>query len=256
MSEKESKPLYEKNIYMALLAQQCSRYKEMFQYFEDLIKQREKEGKSKDLLPQERELLTFGYISYINSQRHSLHICMAFETKEKKEYNSPILTYIRDYRRKIETELTENIKNITNSMDAILIKNAEENLTKIYYLKLKGDFCRYICEYEKSVERERASVSGNKAYQDAMNLAKNMNIMNRLLLGLANNYSIFQYEVISERKNAMAIAEECLNKVDKEMPNFNMDKNDENYNIIMNLIDNMKKNLKKWRIEKDEQNKL
>ena len=40
------------------------------------------------------------------------------------------------------------------------------------------------------------------------------------------------------------------------MPNFNMDKNDENYNIIMNLIDNMRKNLKKWRIEEDEQNKL
>ena len=45
-SEPESKPLYEKNIYMALLAQQCSRYKEMFKYFEELIKQREKEGKS------------------------------------------------------------------------------------------------------------------------------------------------------------------------------------------------------------------
>ena len=52
-SEPESKPLYEKNIYMALLAQQCSRYKEMFKYFEDLIKQREKEGKPKDLLPKE-----------------------------------------------------------------------------------------------------------------------------------------------------------------------------------------------------------
>ena len=55
MSEIEAKPLYEKNIYMALLAQQCHRYKEMFQYFIDLVKQREKEGKSKDLLPQERE---------------------------------------------------------------------------------------------------------------------------------------------------------------------------------------------------------
>ena len=87
MSEQESKPLYEKNIYMALLAQQCSRYKEMFKYFEELIKQREKEGKSKELTPQERELLAYGYITYINKQRHSLHICMAFETKEKKDVN-------------------------------------------------------------------------------------------------------------------------------------------------------------------------
>ena len=105
MSEFVSKPLYEKNIYMALLAQQCSRYKEMFKYFEDLIKQREKEGKSKDLLPQERELLSYGFITYINSKRRALHVCMAFETKEKKEYDSPILTYITEYRKKLETEL-------------------------------------------------------------------------------------------------------------------------------------------------------
>ena len=256
MSELEAKPLYEKNIYMALLAQQCSRYKEMFQYFVDLIKQREKEGKSKDLLPKERELLAYGFISFINSQRHSLHICMAFETKERKEYNSPILSDILDYRRKIESELTNNIQDITNIIDATLIKNSEENLTKIYYLKLKGDFNRYITEYEKGLTREKASNVASKAYQDAMNLAKNMNIMNRLLLGLALNFSIYQYEVVGERKNAMSIAEECLNKVDKELPEFNMDKNEEDYGIIMDLIDKMKKNLKKWRIEEDEQNKI
>ena len=256
MSELEAKPLYEKNIYMALLAQQCHRYKEMFQYFIDLVKQREKEGKSKDLLPKERELLAYGFISFINSQRHSLHICMAFETKERKEYNSPILSDILDYRKKIETELTNNIQDIINILDGTLIKNSEENLTKIYYLKLKGDFNRYVTEYEKGLEREKASNGASKAYQDAMNLAKNMNIMNKLLLGLALNFSIYQYEVVGERKNAMSIAEECLNKVNKELPEFNMDKNEEDYGIIMDLIDKMKKNLKKWRIEEDEQNKI
>ena len=256
MSEPASKPLYEKNIYMALLAQQCSRYEEMFKYFEDLIKQREKEGKSKDLSPQEKELLAYGYISFINSKRHSLHICMAFETKERKEYNSPILSYILDYRRKIETELTSNIENIIDKLDTILIKNSEESINKIYYLKLKGDFNRYITEYEKGISREKALNGGLKAYQEAMNLAKNMNIMNKLLLGLAHNFSIFQYEVIAERKNAMSICEECLNKVDKELPSFTMDKNDENYGIIMDLIDKMRKNLKRWRIEEDEQNKI
>ena len=191
MWEQETKPLYEKNIYMALLAQQCHRYKEMFKYFQDLIKQREKEGKSKDLSPQERELISFGFISYINSQRHSLHICMAFETKERKEYNSPILSNIIDYRKKLEAELTENIQDIINILDSTLIKNSEENIGKIYYLKLKGDFNRYICEYEKSHSREKASNNGLKAYQDAMNLTKNMNIINKLLLGLVLNYSIF-----------------------------------------------------------------
>ena len=256
MSEPESKPLYEKNIYMALLAQQCSRYKEMFTYFLDLIKQREKEGKSKDLLPQERELLLYGYISYIKSQRNSLHICMAFETREKKEYNSRILTYIQSYRKKLESELTNTIKDITNTFDAVLIKNAENNFSKIHYMKIKADFNRYVTEYEKGIEREKASNTALRAYQDAMNLTKNMNIMNKTLLGLALNFSIFQYEVIGEKKNAINIGDDTLQKVNKEMPNFNMDKNNEDYAIIMDIIDKIKSNNKKWKIEEDEQNRI
>ena len=256
MSEQESKPLYEKNIYMALLAQQCSRYKEMFKYFEELIKQREKEGKSKELTPQERELLAYGYITYINKQRHSLHICMAFETKEKKEYNSPILTHIKDYRKKIETELNNNIQSIINTLDSTLIKNSETNETKIFYLKLKGDLSRYIAEYEKGIIRDKAVSQGLKAYQDAMNLTKNMPIMDRNILGLILNFSIFNYEVFGERKNAIAIGDECIKKVEKEIPSFDMDKSDENYDVIMDIINKIKHNVKVWKIEEDEQNKL
>ena len=103
-----------------------------------------------------------GFISFINSQRHSLHICMAFETKERKEYNSPILSDILDYRKKIETELTNNIQDIINILDSTLIKNSEENIGKIYYLKLKGDFNRYICEYEKSHSAFSSIIYKNK----------------------------------------------------------------------------------------------
>ena len=85
-------------------------------------------------------------------------------------------------------------------------------------MKIKADFNRYITEYEKGIEREKASNTALKTYQEAMNLTKNMNIMNKILLGLALNFSIFQYEVIGERKNAIAIGDDVLQKVDKEMP--------------------------------------
>ena len=40
------------------------------------------------------------------------------------------------------------------------------------------------------------------------------------------------------------------------MPNFNMDKNNEDYAIIMDIIDKIKSNNKKWKIEEDEQNRI
>ena len=44
---------YEKNVYLAMLAEQCSRYKEMVQFLEDMVKQRDK-----DLNSDERNLLS------------------------------------------------------------------------------------------------------------------------------------------------------------------------------------------------------
>ena len=51
----------------------------MFKYLEDLLIKR-----NKDFSLKERELLDNGSASYIKSKRKSLHIVMAYETKEKK----------------------------------------------------------------------------------------------------------------------------------------------------------------------------
>jgi 14-3-3 protein epsilon len=239
---------YEKNIYMALLAEQCERYEEMFKYLEELVIKR-----NKDFSEKERELLAYGYISYIKSKRKSLHIIMAYETKEKKNDNSLFLPYIQDYRRTLESDLTQNCLRIINIIDSLLVKKAENNEAKIYYKKLKGDFNRYIAEYAKDELREKVMKDGILAYQEAMNLSKDLSILNEIHLGLVLNMSLFYYEVFNERKNAIKLAEESIHKIDKEMASFDEDNNN-NKNII-SLIGLIKENLENWKIEEEEQNK-
>ena len=248
MSDLEKLPKYEKNIYMALLAQQCSRYEEMFKYLEDLVIKR-----NKDLSTKERELLAYGYVSYIKSKRKSLHMVMAYETKEKKTDNSIFLSYIQEYRRTLESDLTQSCQKIIYILDSLLIKKAENNEAKIFYKKLKGDLNRYIAEYAKDELREKVMRDGLAGYQDAMNLSKDLPILNEILLGLALNLSLFYYEVVNERKNAIKIADECIHKVDKEMAGF--DEDNENNKVIMSLVGLIKENLENWKIEEEEQNK-
>ena len=248
MSYLENTQKYEKNIYMALLAQQCSRYEEMFKFLEDLLIKR-----GKDFSIKERELLAYGYISYIKEKRKALHIILAYETKEKKNENSIFLPLVQEYRRTIESELTQSLQNIINILDSLLIKKAENNESKMYYKKLKGDFNRYIAEYAKDELRERVMKDGLLAYQDAKNLSKDFPIMNEILLGLHLNMSLFYYEVINERKNAIKIADECIQRINKEMNDF--DEDDEKNKVIVSLIRLIKENYENWKIEEEEQNK-
>ena len=178
---------------------------------------------------------------------------MAYETKEKKNENSIFLSYIQEYRRTLESDLTLSCQKIIYIIDSLLIKKADNNESKIFYKKLKGDLNRYIAEYAKDELREKVMKDGLTAYQEAMNLSKDMPIMNETLLGLALNMSLFYYEVINERKNAIKIADECMHKVEKELTNFDQD--NENNKVIMALIGLIKENWENWTIEEEEQNK-
>jgi 14-3-3 protein epsilon len=247
MSQIEEKPIYEKNVYMALLAHECGKYEEMFKFMEDLVIQR-----NKDLSLKEREFLTYGYINYISAKRKALHIIMAYETKEKKNENSLFIIYIQEYRRKIETEITQSCQRICYILDSLLIKKAENIEAKIFYRKLKGDLNRYVAEYAKDDLREKVMKDGLTAYQEAINMSKELPILNEILLGLSLNMSLFYYEVMNERKNAIKISNECAIKIDKELPNF--DEANEKNKVIITLVNLIKDNLAHWKAEEAEQN--
>ena len=144
--------IYEKNVYLAMLAEQCNRFNEMVSFLEDLLKQREK-----DLNSDERNLLSIAYKNSISSLRSALRTIIAYENKEKKKENSSFLPYIQEYRKKIEDELTKKCKNILNVINNDLIKKAEnDDEAKVFYIKMKGDYNRYIAEYAEDELKKRS----------------------------------------------------------------------------------------------------
>lgn len=237
---------YEKKLYFAMLAQQCSRYEETINYLQELFLERKK-----DFNKDERNLLSYAYIKFISQKRHALRVTMAYETKEKKYDNSPYLSYIQEYRKELETDLTQQLQKIILNLDSLLIKKAENVEAKIFYKKLKGDYNRYIAEYSKDDLKEKVMKDALTAYQEAINLCKDQPVLNILILGLALNYSIFYYEVMNERKTALKIATEYNQKITKELENFDEDK-EENQDI-MNLVHLIRENIDMWKSEETEQ---
>ena len=85
---------YEKNVYMAMLAEQCNRFEEMTAFLEDMLKSREK-----DLNSDERKLLSITYKNSVTTRRTAMRT-MAYEQKEKRKKTQPSFLTSKNTKRK------------------------------------------------------------------------------------------------------------------------------------------------------------
>jgi 14-3-3 protein epsilon len=236
---------YEKNVYIAMLAEQCSRFEEMIEYLEDMLKKRDN-GLSSD----ERNLLSIAYKNSISSRRTALRTIIAYEMKEKKKDNSTFLPYIQEYRKKVEEELANCCRNVLASIDNNLLKRTEDDEAKVFYLKMKGDYNRYIAECTQGDLKDKTANDALNSYKEASNCAKNLNTIHPISLGLALNFSVFYYEVMSDQETACKIAKETLDNVNKELPNI--DEDDETQRDALSIINLLRENLEMWKFDADQ----
>ena len=237
--------VYEKNVYLAMLAEQCNRFDKMVQFLEDMVKNRDK-----DLNSDERNLLSIAYKNSISSKRTALRTISAYENKEKKKENSTFLPFIQEYKKKVEDELTKNCQHVLDSIDNELLKKAEDVEAKVFYIKMKGDYNRYIAEYAEGDLKDKVSKDASSAYEEASGLSKDLPVLNPIALGLALNYSVFYYEVLNDHATAIKVASEALDKSNKELPNIDEDA-EENRDAV-SIISLLKENLDMWKSEEED----
>ncbi|MBA0759729.1 hypothetical protein Gotri_022567, partial [Gossypium trilobum] len=87
--------------------------------------------------------------------------------KEESRGNEDHVSLIRDYRAKIESELSSICGGILKLLDSRLIPSAAAKDSKVFYLKMKGDYHRYLAEFKTGAERKEAAESTLTAYKSA-----------------------------------------------------------------------------------------
>lgn len=99
-----------------------------------------------DLSIEERNLLSVAYKNTVGSRRTAWRALSSIEQKEQAK-GSKHLNLLTSYKQKIEEELTNYCNDILKLLDDHLIKNANSSEAKVFFLKMKGDYYRYISEY-------------------------------------------------------------------------------------------------------------
>ena len=237
---------YEKQVYLAMLAEQCSRYEDMMAFLEEMVK-----SKSEDLSSDERNLLSIAYKNTISLDRQAIRTLLAYESKEAKKAESPYLEYIREYKQKVQKELEDLCNKICETIDTNLLPKANTDEAKVFYHKMKGDYYRYIAENVDGETKKKYSDLGLSAYNAALDAANSIDYKNPIKLGLALNLSVFYYEVVGNKEEACKLAQETLDK-SKEALN-GADEDEDEVKDAMSIVNLLQENLSMWNSENDEE---
>merc|ERR1712003_56051 len=183
------------------LAEQAERYDEMASHMETVAKAGE------ELSVEERNLLSVAYKNAVDSRRAAWRIITSVEQKEKSKGNEENAKYAKEYCVKVEAELQKICDTILGVLDSFLIPKAGNGESKVFYQKMKADYYRYIAEFTDGDKKSKAAESARQAYQDAQNVAeKDLAVTHPIRLGLALNFSVFQYEVLQNPDEACKMA--------------------------------------------------
>lgn len=230
---------YDKQVYLAMLAEQCNRYEDMSNFLDDMVA-----SKKEALTPDERNLLSIAYKNTISLRRTALRTLLAYEMKEKKKSDSAYLGYILEYKKKLEDELIDLCTKIIKNIDQYLIPKSTDDEARVFYHKMKADYFRYIAENIEGESKKTFSDNSLNSYEEASNIAKNLPITNPIRLGLALNFSVFHYEVLNNQDLACKIAKDTLDQANKDMAGVDMD--DEEHKDAQSILSLLSENLNMW----------
>jgi 14-3-3 protein beta/theta/zeta len=145
----------------------------------------------------------------------------------------------KEYREKVENELRDICRDVLGLLDKYLIPKAGNEESQVFYLKMKGDYYRYLAEVAGSDKPDVVNESKN-AYQAAMDVARvKMQPTHPIRLGLALNYSVFFYEIQNTPDQACQLAKNAFEEAIAELDTLNEDSYKDSTLIMQLLRDNL-----------------
>jgi len=129
---------------------------------------------------------------------------------------------------------------VLDLLDKYLIPKAGNPESKVFYLKMKGDYYRYLAEVATGDDRTAVVEKSQQSYQEAFDIAKDkMQPTHPIRLGLALNFSVFYYEILNAPDKACQLAKQAFDDAIAELDTLNEDSYKDSTLIMQLLRDNL-----------------
>jgi len=225
----------DEQVYMAKLAEQAERYEDMVQWMKKVAT-----GENPELSVDERNLLSVAYKNVIGSRRAAWRIISSVKDKEESKGNKKNVTLIQEYTKKVEKELSDICAEVIKLLKDNLIPKADGAEAKVFYHKMVGDYYRYLAEFASTENRPETADKAMEGYKSASAIAEQeLSPTNPIRLGLALNFSVFYYEVMSSPEQACSLAKQAFDDAIAELDTLPEDSYKDSTLIMQLLRDNL-----------------
>lgn len=216
----------------AKLAEQAERYDDMAAAMKCVTEL------SDELSNEERNLLSVAYKNVVGARRSSWRVISSIE--QKTEGSERKQEMAKCYREKVEQELRDICNDVLELLDKFLIAKATAAESKVFYLKMKGDYYRYLAEVASKSDEQTEKSKSQEAYSEAFDVAKDkMQPTHPIRLGLALNFSVFYYEILNSPDRACHLAKQAFDDAIAELDTLNEDSYKDSTLIMQLLRDNL-----------------
>ncbi|KAL3074959.1 hypothetical protein niasHS_014404 [Heterodera schachtii] len=232
----------EQIVYLVEVCEKARRYDDMVEAMKKLIKL------DPNLTLEERISLSTAYKGAMASRRSSWRGLVSIEERTGPSLSEAQQQVLENYREKVQNELVNTCQELLTCINEVLFPKASGVEQKVFYLKMKADYYRYISEVATDEDRSGVVELAKVAYQEAMDTAGDkISATNPTRLGLALNFAVFNYEILNSVTEARKMIQTALDLANAEIPKLKEPLSEE----AEDNLRVMKENMDLWKPEDD-----
>ncbi|KAL3117782.1 hypothetical protein niasHT_009828 [Heterodera trifolii] len=217
--------------YLVNVCKKAERYDDMVDAIKKLIKL------DANLSVEERIMLSIAYDAVTDARRSSWRALFSTEDVPLTDAKRKELCC---YRVQVKTELMHLCQELLTFINDLLFPKATDAEAKVFYLKMKADYHRHMAELVTDDDRTGMFDLAKDAYEKAMDIATDQIApTDPIRLGLANNFSMFHYEVLKSVDDARKVTKNALALANAEILTFAGPLPEDVTNILSMMKDNM-----------------
>ena len=193
-----------------------------------------------ELSVEERNLLSVAFKQAVASRRDAWRIITSVELDEMSKGHGGYAAWAREYSTKVAGELQQVCSTVLGLLEQTLIPKASGGEAKVFYLKMKADYRRYLAEVTTGEAKVKAASYAEAAYAEVAAIAEStLAVAHPIRLGLAVSYSGFLCEVQLKPEEACKVARAAFEAVNAHCDSMQEDLHEDSLLFMQLLCDTL-----------------